>query len=248
MRLLLAGAKGGVGRSTLAASLACAVADMGRPVVLVDADVSLATLALQFDRISPRGIRELTTGTASLRSLLLEIEPNLSLLAGDPTLEDPIPDGEALDRLREALAPALLADLRAGDAPPALILDAAACPRRQAQLLPLVERVLIVSSPDLPAEAGAFASLRELARSGGEARLALLVNQAANASQAQIHHRRLQTLARERCHRDLPLAGWVPSDLAVLEAARARQPLLRAAPASHAARAIAGLVPALFRS
>jgi flagellar biosynthesis protein FlhG len=84
--IAVGGAKGGVGKSTLAASLAAAIAMMGHRVVAVDLDLGGANLHLFLGVRAPgRTLANFwSDGATSLADLCVETEvPGLSLVAGD---------------------------------------------------------------------------------------------------------------------------------------------------------------------
>nr|WP_221379626.1 CpsD/CapB family tyrosine-protein kinase [Actinoplanes polyasparticus] len=68
--VLIAGGRDGEGRSTTAANLAVALAQSGRRVVLVDADVRRPALHLMFDLSRDRGLTNVLTGRHQLTETL----------------------------------------------------------------------------------------------------------------------------------------------------------------------------------
>jgi non-specific protein-tyrosine kinase len=108
----------GEGKSTVAANLAVTVAQAGRNVVLVDADLRRPTLHTLFDIAAPRGLATVLAESAAEPDLLASGVEHLSLLPCGPLPSNP---AELLASPRMAQVVAGLrsrADILLFDAPP----------------------------------------------------------------------------------------------------------------------------------
>ena len=76
--------KGGVGKSNLALSMACAMADRGRRVVVMDADLGLANLDLLCGVSPQHNLSHLVEGSRGLTEVLTPVprEERVTLLSG----------------------------------------------------------------------------------------------------------------------------------------------------------------------
>ncbi len=99
----IAGGKGGVGKSTTAASLGVALYDAGFDVALVDADLAMANLAELFDVDAERGVHHVLAGEASVRDVLVERSEGFYLVPGGRSI-DLFGDADAAN-LRDVVAP-----------------------------------------------------------------------------------------------------------------------------------------------
>jgi non-specific protein-tyrosine kinase len=111
-RILVASAEPGEGKSTLAANLAASLADSGRSVILVDADLRRPTVHKFFGERNDRGISTILTG--SERATLPQWQQfavrvggarDLSIIPAGPTVSDPptLLDSGAMSRLLDEL-------------------------------------------------------------------------------------------------------------------------------------------------
>ncbi|MCH8685437.1 pilus assembly protein CpaE [Pedomonas mirosovicensis] len=105
------GARGGVGASTVAASLAWAGADtLGRRTALLDFDIHFGVGALAFDLEPGRGLTDALENPARIDSLFIEraivkASENLAVLSAEAPINAPLlTDGSALLHLHEQVA------------------------------------------------------------------------------------------------------------------------------------------------
>lgn len=70
--IAVTGGKGGVGKSNVSINLSLALAEMGRRVVLLDADLGLANIDVLLGLTSKRNIADVISGHCSLRDVMIE--------------------------------------------------------------------------------------------------------------------------------------------------------------------------------
>jgi flagellar biosynthesis protein FlhG len=231
--IALAGAKGGVGTTTLALNLALVLADRGHAAALVDADPDGPGVAA-LCRLRERAI--LADVLAGRRTVAESLEPGpagLLVLPGGAISdrqagEVPLDPQRLIQPLR-TLAPA------GGMA----VVDSGNCAGRPADSFRrAADVVLIVTTPDSAAVLGAYAAIKRLADGRECPRVQLVVNMARTAEASNAAHARLARACRRFLGFSLDLLGHVPPDPAVPQAAEARHALVLAVPHSPAARAI----------
>ncbi|GAB4224181.1 MAG: MinD/ParA family protein [Acidobacteriota bacterium] len=231
--IALASGKGGVGKTTIAANLAMALAGFGTRVTLVDGDLSLANLDVLLGVIPERTIEHWFFGDATLDEIVVEGPRGVRVVAAGSGLQEltQLPEA-AFDRLFDSLA-------CLEDPSDVLIFDnAAGIGTQVSEIAARSSRALLVTWPEPAALVDAYAALKVLARRKPELPVGLLVNGARSEQEARRVHHRLSTASERFLGRRLGLDGWVPDDRAVREAAIDQRPVLLAEPMAPSSRQI----------
>lgn len=219
--LAIAGGKGGVGKTWLAASLAQAMALRGMRVLLMDADVGLPDLDIQLGIVPRQDLGAVLNGATTLKGAVQTVhEAGFDLIAGrggsGHATALPAPRLEALRRELATLA-------RRYDW---VILDLASGIGREARLLATVAATtLVVTVDEPPALADTYTYCKAIRAANPLADLRLVVNQAADHPAGEAAFARLETACRSFLHFAPPLAGIIRSDPQVPAAIRDQTPL-----------------------
>jgi flagellar biosynthesis protein FlhG len=229
--------KGGVGKTWLAASLAHALARLGRRVLLFDGDLGLANVDVQLGLDPGPDLAGVLTGRCTFAQAIRRFEPGgFDLIAGRSGC------AELALLAPPALAP-LLAELRAhAPAYDCMLLDLpAGIDAVVRRLLATADRALVLTTDEPTAITDAYALLKVGRAAAAGFAPQLVVNQVASHD---IGRRTYEGLLRV-CERFLglrpELAGVVRRDARVPEAIRQQAPFLVRSPASPAARDVEAL-------
>jgi flagellar biosynthesis protein FlhG len=231
--VVIAGGKGGVGKSNLSANLAVALGARGARVLLVDADLGQASLDLLLGLYPRYSVQHVLSGEKQPEEVVVAGPLNVRLLpaaAGVPDLAD------LDDYRRECLLRALGqldqdADLVLVDTPSGL-------PRHVAALCGAADDVVVVTTPEMPSFSDAYALVKLLQQQGFTRPIHLLVSMADSAEEAEETAHRIGLVARRFLRLEVDSWGFVPFDPSVPRAVRRQEPVVTAFPQSPAAVAI----------
>lgn len=240
--IVLAGGKGGVGVTTMAVNLSIALADRALRVVLVDADLYRADVAILCSLPERGHVGDILAARRTIRDVLQSGPSGVMVLPGmwAPDHDTPFTqlDQQRLLKQIRSLSPhvdiVVIDTGRAG-------FDASACFWLEA------DDVIVLSTPDTISIMDCYATIK-MAMSASNAcpQLHLIVNQVESECDAQDVHRRIDASARRFLGQHIAYLGGVPRDPRVSQAAAACKPLLLSGPNGPASEAIAQMAVRLI--
>lgn len=234
--LSVASGKGGVGKSHVALSLALALSDLGKRILLVDGDMGLANLHILCGLHPKADLDDVLAGRCEPSEALLAVCPGVDLL--------PSASGVAqLSSLPPARLNILSRSLRALEESYDLsIVDTGAGIGDTTMNLVLAsDRLLLVTTPEPTAQADAYALLKVLRAQRKDLAVRLCVNMAASEQEAISCHSRLSQVCGRFLSWEPAWAGWIPRQNGLERHVLERRPAFRAAPDSAFSRAIRAL-------
>lgn len=242
--LLFTSGKGGVGTSNLVLNLAIALGELGRKVLVIDADLGLANLDLLCGLAPRYDLGDVLEGRCRLGAAVMPGPGGIRIVPGAHAIRtgvERLEDGPArlIDELAELESGSdfVLVDAGSGLGPGAIRLAAAA------------DTAVIVTTPEPTSLADAHAAIGRFRRLTAPPRLRIVVNQAQSSAEAIEVLDRLVASSRQFLGVVVaPLGpGAVRADPQVGLAVRERRPFVVAYPGSPAARGVRRLARALAR-
>jgi flagellar biosynthesis protein FlhG len=203
--LVVSGGKASVGVTTLAIHLAQAMAQDAHRVVLVDADLQRADIAVQCSLTAALGIGDVLAGRKTIHEVLQLGPAGMHVLTGATSAE--LPDG-----LTERSIQRLLRQMRAlGPHADWLIVDAGHEPSEfTRRLWTAAERLLLVTSPDPAAVMDTYALIKTLlSKQPQRTSVSLVVNRSPDEATAADVHRRIDQSCRRFLGLSLEYAGGI---------------------------------------
>ena len=238
--VVLTGGKGGVGTTTLSVNLAVAMAQQGRRVVLVDADLQRADVAALCGLNERFTIADVLSARVSIHEVLDRGPGGIQILPGAWA-------SGALVQCTVAAQQRLIQQLKSlGRHADMILVDAGSgageVVRRFWQA---ADDVVLVSTPDPVAVMDSYAVIKMLLAGEQPPPVRIVVNQTEDETSAEEVHQRIDI----SCHRFLGIrtvaAGHVPHDRHVPAAAQNLVPMMIQSPKCQAARAMERIAASL---
>jgi flagellar biosynthesis protein FlhG len=232
--------KGGVGKSTVALNLAITFCDMGKRVILLDADANLGGLDVML-KLSPRfRLADVLREEVDLEDALMTPRAGLRVLAGnsgevDYPLLTPGVQEKLIDEilgLKERYD-VLMIDTAAGLTPEII------------QFAEPADETLIVTTTEPTAILDAYAMMKVLWAARGDAAVNLIVNAVREPAEADETVNRLRLAVDHFLGRSFGYPGFVPFDPCVHKAIVQQEPVMTRFPRSGAALSIRAIGHAL---
>lgn len=217
--LVVAGGKGGVGKSNIALNLGIQLSRHGLRTILLDADFGHANADILLGIAPQSGVVDLLDPSRAVEDLLSEGPEGLGVICGISGTRharsvcetDPLRYVGTLLRLRRSCE--------------VLVVDCSAEVAGAAATFALAgDRLILITTPEPTAVADSYATLKLLFQRGFCARAGVVVNMAARESDAVDAVRRLQRVAQQFLGLSLESLGYVPFDRHVAKAVRAQEP------------------------
>lgn len=227
--LAVAGAKGGVGKTTTSINLGAALAEAGLAVLVVETDLAMANV-VDFLRFSPgETLHEVLAGEATPSEAICEVPGGFDVLPSGTTVEGFVDaDVTELPTVLEAVE----------DRYDVVVFDTGAGVSHESLLpLGLADRVVVVSSPRVASVRDASKTAELAEQLGGEVAGVLFSKSGTGRSPPP------EQIAS---YLELPLLGHVPEDPAVPDAQDSGRPVVTASPEAPAARAYREVANSLF--
>ena len=235
------GGKGGVGKTSVSINLGIALAERGRRVVLLDADLGLANVDVLLGLRPKRNLADVLAGECELGDIMLDGPGGIRIIPASSGTQAMA----SLSRLEHA---GLIHAFSAiGSAMDVLVIDTAAgIADSVLSFVRAAQECLVVVCDEPSSIADAYALMKVLHRDHGMQHFRLLGNMVRSAQEgASLHHKLAQV-----CDRFLDItlldAGHIPYDDMVRKCIQRQRPVL-GAPQSRAAAAFRELAARVER-
>jgi flagellar biosynthesis protein FlhG len=240
--LAITSGKGGVGKSSLAANLAVALGQRGARVLLLDADVSQASLDLLLGLHPRYDLSHFFAGDKALDEILVPGPKGVTLIPAASSA----PDLAELDDYRRELLLRGIGQLEL-DMDLVLVDTASGVTPQVTSFCCAADEVLVLTTPEMPAFSDAYGLIKLLHARGLARAPHLLVNMSAGPEEAEETAHRIRVVARRFLQLDVDSWGAVPLDAAVQRAVRLQEPVVTTFPHSPAAAAYRALAARLWQ-
>jgi flagellar biosynthesis protein FlhG len=235
--------KGGVGKTNITINLAIALSELGRRVVILDADFGLANIDVLFGIVPQYTLLDVITNKRNILEVLTDGPKNTKFISGGSGVEELIKlERQHIFRfvenmaLLDKLADVIIVDTGAGLSENVMSFVMAA------------DEVLLVTTPEPTSITDAYALIKMVSNRDKTKKIKVVVNRSDNSSEANDVISKLVLVADKFLGLALEPAGYILHDDAVIKAVKQQQPFLLMYPKSQAARNIRELSLALTNS
>jgi len=234
--------KGGVGKTNLVSNLAIAMANDGRRVLVVDADLGLANVDVIMGLTPKYDLRHLLHDDGTIEECIVTGPEGVDVISGGSGVAE-LTELETAQkwRLLEALEPL-------SDRYDTLLIDTGAGIGSNVQFFAgAAHEVIVVVGPEPTSLTDAYSTIKVLQARCGLRRVLVVANGTTNQAAARDVFRQLHTVTSRFLKVVVEFAGWVPHDVHVEQAVMRQTPFLTLHPMAPASARVKALADALLR-
>ncbi|PLX60012.1 MAG: cobyrinic acid a,c-diamide synthase [Sedimenticola selenatireducens] len=229
--IAVTGGKGGVGKTNISVNLAVSMAEMGRRVMLLDADLGLANIDVVLGLHPQYDLSHVLSGEHSLEEVVLQGPAGIRV----------VPGASGVQQMAELSAAEHAGLIRAfsdvGNDLDVLIIDTAAGISDTVVSFSRAAQELIVVVCDEPASiTDAYAMIKLLNREYGLDRFRILANMTRTAEEGRNLYNKMCRVTDQYLDVMLTYMGSIPYDENLRKAVKSQKPVVQANPRSHIAK------------
>jgi flagellar biosynthesis protein FlhG len=212
--------KGGVGKTSIAVNLSIVLAGAGERVLLIDADMGLASVDLMTGVSAKHTIEEVIRGEASIFDALADGPENITLLsAASGTGKIREMGEESVELFRKEL-------LKLENAFDIVFIDTGAgISTNVVDFVFMAEEVIVVMTPEPSAFADAYAMVKVVTLEKPRMQVGIIVNMAKSEAEAETLSVKFGEIVRRFLGKSVRYRGFIPKDGVVAESIMRQVPL-----------------------
>ncbi len=226
--IVITSGKGGVGKTSLSVSLAIAIAQDGKSVTLLDADLGLANINVILGIIPKYNLYHVIKGKKKLKDIIIEVPEGIKIIAGASGFQQLANlDVKQRDEFISSIAELANDDF--------LIVDTGAgISQNVLSFVMAADEVIVVTTPEPTAITDAYGIIKAIASQSNEKHIKLIVNRAQSVAEGKRVAQRVINIAGQFLNIKVEELGFVYEDLYVPKSVRNQKPFIVSYPGSKA--------------
>lgn len=235
--------KGGVGKSNTVINIALSLQNLGKKVIILDADLGLANIEVLLGIIPDYNLSNVLSGQKNILEVIEQNEDGISFISGGSgirelmflTKEQIKHFANSISEL-EKIVDFILIDTSAGITEAVL------------SFCKLAHEVIFITTPEPTSITDAYALIKTFQGQYSEdlPLFKLLINKSETANEAQQVYAKLSSVCRHFLNIHIQYMGFIPFDYNVMKAAKLQKPISKCFPKSSASTAYENIAKSMI--
>ncbi len=224
--IVVTSGKGGVGKTSLSVSLSIALAQEGKSVTLVDADLGLANINVVLGIIPKYNLYHVIKGKKKLKDIIIDVPEGIKIIAGASGFHQ-------IANLEQKQRDSFISSMSELSKDDFLIIDTGAGVSQNVLSFVLAaHEVIVVTTPEPTAITDAYGIIKATVAQNSEKPIKLIVNRAQSSAEGKRVAQRVINIAGQFLNVKVESLGFVYDDLYVPKSVRNQKPFIVGYPKS----------------